>query len=62
MAMRYLKLICLFVQVHCYCAAQLPCAVEVTHYNETNGISNGRVVAMLQGQTGYLWFGTTNGL
>ena len=60
--MRYLKLICLFVQVHCYCAAQLPCAVQVTHYNETNGISNGRVVAMLQGQTGYLWFGTTNGL
>ena len=43
-------------------AAQLPGMLQVTRYNETNGISDGRVTTMLQGDNGYLWLGTTNGL
>ncbi|MBC7934854.1 MAG: histidine kinase [Rhizobacter sp.] len=53
------------ISICLYClntAAQLPAQLTVTNYNETNGIDNGRVTAMLQATNGYLWFGTTNGL
>ncbi len=42
--------------------AQAPASFNVTLYNESNGINNGRVTTMLQGKNGYLWIGTTNGL
>jgi ligand-binding sensor domain-containing protein len=60
--MRYLLFLGLFFCLHNWCGAQLPAEVVVTRYNETNGIPNGRVTAVLQGKSGYLWLGTGNGL
>ncbi len=60
--MRYtLVIILLFSPLH-RIVAQTQAALQVTHYNESNGLNNGKVTAMLQGKNGYLWFGTSNGL
>src|ERR1700755_1929191 len=34
----------------------------VTHYDETSGLESNIINAMLQDSTGYLWFGTADGL
>jgi ligand-binding sensor domain-containing protein len=60
--MKYILLIITLLIGHLSSVAQPPSSLQVTLYNESNGISNGRVTAMLQGKNGYLWFGTTNGL
>lgn len=60
--MRCIPLLFLFSLCYNLCGAQLPAVLNVTHYNEINGLGNGRVSFILQGTTGYLWLGTTNGL
>ncbi len=60
--MRYCPLFIGFFIICFLADAQLPPVLNVTRYNESNGISTGKVTAMLQGKKGYLWFGTTNGL
>ena len=52
----------LFFLWHQKSVAQRPSSLNVTIYNESNGIGSGRVSAMLQATSGYLWFGTSTGL
>jgi ligand-binding sensor domain-containing protein len=61
-AMRYILFFLLLFLEQTRGVAQSPAAFNVTLFNESNGISNGRVTTMLQGKNGYLWIGTTNGL
>ena len=60
--MRYAFFIILFFCWQQTNIAQRPASLNVTVFNESNGIGNGRVAAMLQAKSGYLWFGTTTGL
>ncbi len=60
--MRYILITFIFFGLPPKGVTQLPPALNVTVYNETNGISKGRVSALLQAKNGLLWFGATNGL
>lgn len=59
--MRFLFLFCFCLCRHAATAQPLP-AIKVTDYHGTAGTNYGKVTCLLQGSSGYLWVGTSNGL
>src|SRR6187549_1508108 len=43
-------------------AQQMPVEWRVTNYDESKGLSNRKIISMLEDYKGYLWIGTPDGL
>jgi len=55
-------LVALFACVHCCAKSQSATEIQVTNYDETNGLQTRIIPAILQDSKGYIWAGTADGL